>query len=119
MKQNIGYLLKEHRTKLNLSLEEVSDIIKVRTKYLTILEEDLDERETPPPVYMLGYLKIYANFIGLDGKQIIEQISFYAKQSDISMNHLEHIKTNPSRNILIFSLIFMIILLILWSCEII
>jgi cytoskeletal protein RodZ len=115
MAQNIGTLLKEKREKLGLSLEEVSSAIKVRTQYLRILEEDINENEIPEAVYMLGYLKLYANFLGLDGKEIVEKVYFHFKEPDININSLEYNKNKPSFLILMLSLILLVALLFVWS----
>jgi cytoskeletal protein RodZ len=118
MAQNIGELLREKRLELGLSLDDASCAIKVRTKYLKFLEDDINEKETPPTVYMLGYLKLYANFLGLDGKQIIDQISIFAKEEFPSMNDTYHVKSDPSLKIILISLFCLTLLLVLWSRNI-
>ncbi|KKB96601.1 hypothetical protein SZ25_00317 [Candidatus Arcanobacter lacustris] len=118
MAQNIGALLKEKRLDLGLSLDDASCAIKVRAKYLKLLEDDINEKETPPTVYMLGYLKLYANFLGLDGKQIIDQIYVFTKEEYPSMNDTHHVKSDPSAKIILISLFSLILLLILWSSNI-
>jgi cytoskeletal protein RodZ len=112
MAQNVGELLKERRLNLGLSLDEASCAIKVKTKYLQSLEDDVNEKEAPPTVYILGYLKLYANFLGLDGKKIVDQLSVFAKEEVLSINEIHHVKSNPSIKILLISLSCLILLLI-------
>ena len=63
----MGELLREARTRLHLSLEEVEEYTKIRKKYLIALEED-DYSQLPAPVYARGFLQSYAEFLGIDPK---------------------------------------------------
>ena len=81
---NISLLLKERRQIAGLDLEQVSQVLKIRTKYLEAIEEDKDGLDIPSPVYMLGYLKNYADFLGLNGQSIINQL----KSANYDVNHL-------------------------------
>lgn len=56
--------LKEAREKAGYSLDEISEILKIRKQYLIGLEEDIPE-DLPSQVYIDGYKKIYYEFLGL------------------------------------------------------
>lgn len=64
--------LKEVREKKGYTLEQVSDILKIRKQYLLDLEEG-DLEDIPGQVYVEGYRKIYHEFLGLKipGKKTI------------------------------------------------
>ncbi|MDQ3842040.1 MAG: helix-turn-helix domain-containing protein [Actinomycetota bacterium] len=65
----IGSLLEKKRLEKGLSLKEVEQATKIRTRYLKGLERE-DPTALPDPVYARGFLKTYANFLGLDGEQL-------------------------------------------------
>ena len=65
----IGPLLEKKRLERGLSLKEVEQATKIRTRYLEGLERE-DPTSLPDPVYARGFLKTYANFLGLDGEQL-------------------------------------------------
>jgi cytoskeleton protein RodZ len=65
----IGPLLEKKRLEKGLSLKEVEQATKIRTRYLEGLERE-DPTMLPDPVYARGFLKTYANFLGLDGEQL-------------------------------------------------
>lgn len=52
-----------------LSLAEVEQATKIRKRYLEGLERD-DYTVLPDAVYTQGFLKTYANYLGLDGEEI-------------------------------------------------
>ena len=63
----IGRLLEHKRKEQGLSLDEVEQATKIRKRYLTGLERD-DYAVLPDAVYARGFLKTYANYLGLDGE---------------------------------------------------
>ena len=65
----IGAILEKKRLEKDLSLKEVEQATKIRTRYLEGLERE-DPTSLPDPVYARGFLKTYANFLGLDGEQL-------------------------------------------------
>ena len=68
--KEIGERFKTERKRLNLSLKEVENATSIRSTYIEAIEEGRKDRFLSP-VYMLGFLKQYANFLGLDGEKII------------------------------------------------
>jgi cytoskeleton protein RodZ len=65
----IGPILEKRRLEKGLSLKEVEQATKIRTRYLEGLERE-DPTALPDPVYARGFLKTYANFLGLDGERL-------------------------------------------------
>jgi cytoskeleton protein RodZ len=65
----IGPILEKKRLEKGLSLKEVEQATKIRTRYLQGLERE-DPTVLPDPVYTRGFLKTYANYLGLDGEQL-------------------------------------------------
>jgi len=60
-----GEDLKTIRDELGISLEEIAEIVKVRMVYLEAIENDQFEK-TPSKIFLKGFLRAYAQCIGLD-----------------------------------------------------
>jgi cytoskeleton protein RodZ len=69
----IGGLLEKKRKERGLTLEEVEQATKIRKRYLTGLERG-DYAILPDAVYARGFLKTYANYLGLDGEALSRQL---------------------------------------------
>lgn len=70
--ESIGKLLRETRERLGLTQEEVERATRIRCRYLQALEDgDLDS--LPSPVQSRGFLRNYADFLGLDPDAVLLQ----------------------------------------------
>ena len=65
----IGQILEKTRKEKGLTLEEVEHATKIRKRYLVGLERE-DYGALPDAVYAQGFLKTYANYLGLDGEEL-------------------------------------------------
>lgn len=65
----IGETLERRRVEKGLSFKEVEEATKIRSRYLQGLESE-DYASLPDAVYVRGFLKTYANFLGLDGEAL-------------------------------------------------
>lgn len=68
----IGRTLERARAERGLSLWEVEDATKIRARYLHDLERE--NFDVLPAVYVLGSLKTYADFLGLDGEALAREL---------------------------------------------
>jgi flagellar biosynthesis protein FlhG len=66
-----GKMLKQIREKMGIDLKTISLETKINLKILEIIEEENLER-LPAQVYLKGFLKGYAQCLGLDSKRVIE-----------------------------------------------
>ena len=66
----LGSTLRQAREALGLSLEQVQEATKIRGPYLQALEEEAFEA-LPAAVYVRGFLKNYAQFLGLDPQEVL------------------------------------------------
>ena len=71
--RQIGPLLEKKRTEKGLSLKDVEQATKIRTRYLEGLERE-DFSMLPDHIYTRGFLKTYANFLGLDGERLSREL---------------------------------------------
>lgn len=70
----VGKVLQEARRRRGLTLDEVERETRIRKRYLLALEQD-EYDDLPPPVYALGFLKVYARYLDLDGAQLARQFA--------------------------------------------
>ena len=68
----IGSSLREARVRQHLEFEELETRTKVRAKYLRFLEEERFE-QLPGHAYTKGFLQVYADALGLDGRLYVEE----------------------------------------------
>lgn len=68
----IGSSLREARIRQDLDFEEMETRTKVRAKYLRQLEEERFD-QLPGHAYTKGFLKVYADALGLDGRLYVEE----------------------------------------------
>ena len=69
----IGAVLEKARKQRGLTLDEAEYATKIRKRYLDGLERE-DFGVLPDAVYARGFLKTYANYLGLDGEDLARQL---------------------------------------------
>ncbi|HHV07913.1 MAG TPA: helix-turn-helix domain-containing protein [Firmicutes bacterium] len=80
----IGALLSETRKEKGLTIEVAQEETKIRRYYLEALEQGA-RNALPGEVYLKGFLKNYANFLGLPGEELVRRYSqSKSKQNDIN-----------------------------------
>lgn len=68
--KTVGYRLKKARQRRGFTLEQAEDQTKVRIKYLQAIESD-NWRIFPNKVYVLGFIRRYARFVGYNEDRIL------------------------------------------------
>jgi cytoskeletal protein RodZ len=68
----IGTGLREARERQGLSLEQAAEATRIAARHLRALEEERFER-LPEPVYARGFLREYADFLGLDARPFLDE----------------------------------------------
>ena len=68
----IGGSLREARLKRNLTPADVQKAIRIRDRYLQALEEERWEL-LPGDAYVKGFLRTYADYLGLDGSLYVDE----------------------------------------------
>lgn len=87
----IGQILSDARNRLGKSIKEVEFDTKIRAKYLDALERD-DFDNLQATIYTQGFIKTYANYLGLDPIPLIQQYrGLYAYKDE---NNLESLSSN-------------------------
>ncbi len=69
-KNSVGALLREARQSLGLELSDVARGLRIRFVYLQGIEND-NYNQLPGKTYVLGFLRSYAEYLGLDGDDVV------------------------------------------------
>lgn len=67
--ENLGEYIKKEREKKGITLEEAAKATRIRKTYLQAIEEG--DFSIQSPVFMKGFLRSYADFLGLDSTDIL------------------------------------------------
>lgn len=114
---DIGLRLKEHREKRRLSVEQVAGRLKIREHYLKALEEGRFSK-IPGRIYVDGYLRSYANYLGLDGDTMLAAYRGSGGPSGNDDNYMlpeiSHGEMKPGRRILWLALILLLLIYMVW-----
>jgi hypothetical protein len=70
----IGNSLREARLRQGLEFPEIEQATKIRGKYLRSLEEEQFD-VLPGQTYVKGFLRSYADYLGLDGQLYVEEFN--------------------------------------------
>lgn len=68
----LGDILKQVRRQRGEKLDDISEYLRIRPTYLHALEESHYD-ELPADAYVIGFLRTYANYLGLDGRAAVDQ----------------------------------------------
>jgi len=81
----IGNSLREARLRQGLEIPRIEAETKIRGKYLRALEEEQFE-VLPGETYVKGFLRTYADFLGLDGQLYLDEYnSRFAAAEEVSL----------------------------------
>jgi hypothetical protein len=70
----IGNSLREARVRQHLELTEIELATKIRARYLRALEEETFDA-LPAQTYVKGFLRTYADYLGLDGQLYVDEFN--------------------------------------------
>lgn len=92
----IGTTLRKAREELGVTLDDVEDETKIRKRYLVALERE-DYESLPSSMYARGFLKTYANYLGLDGESLSQELKSSWEGRRESQGHDSPPKREPIR----------------------
>jgi hypothetical protein len=75
-----GKALKQVRERMGVDPQTISKETKIPLKALEWIEEEVFEK-LPPLVYLKGFLKSYAQSLGLDPQKVIEEYIHFMEES--------------------------------------
>jgi transcriptional regulator with XRE-family HTH domain len=71
MSETVGQLLKQARMEKNFSIKDISDGTKITGRHISALEENNFDI-FPGETYILGFIRSYSNFLGIDPDYMIQ-----------------------------------------------
>src|SRR4051812_38533638 len=89
----IGNSLREARLRQKLDFPELEQAVKIRAKYLKALEEE-EFDILPASTYVKGFLRAYADSLGLDGQLYVDEYNSRFVSDD--EHHSRQISTRRS-----------------------
>lgn len=82
---DIGATLRDARLRANIDIHQVEAQTKIRAKYLHALENE-DWHLLPGSAYVKGFLRTYADALGLDSKLLIEEYKMrYERPAELEL----------------------------------
>ncbi|AZV38073.1 helix-turn-helix domain-containing protein [Komagataeibacter xylinus] len=75
---SVGDMLRARREELGWNLPDVAAWLRIRLPYLQALEEGRPG-ELPGSAYAIGFLRSYANALGLEGEQLVERFKIESR----------------------------------------
>lgn len=111
---NVGTLLKKAREKKKKDIRKIADALCIRACYLQALEES-DYENFPGRTYAIGFLRNYADFLGLDVEALIEQYhkeTSFIKKEEREMPIIERPNLFPKAKYLFWAVL---VIVLMWS----
>jgi hypothetical protein len=90
---DIGEMLREARMRAGIDVSEVEAVTKIRAKYLRALENE-EWGLLPGNAYVKGFLRTYAEALGLDPKLVVEEYKLHHER--LSEMEMQPIVAAPS-----------------------
>ncbi len=81
-RHTIGELLRQTRESYGGEIDRIAATLRIRASYLTAIEESRYS-QLPGPVYALGFVRAYANHLGLDGEEAVRRFKQEATGFDV------------------------------------
>jgi cytoskeleton protein RodZ len=82
----VGSLLQRRREELQQDIEDISRALRIRSTYVRAIEEGRFQ-ELPGNAYAIGFVRAYADYLGLDGASIVadyrEELARRSRQNDL------------------------------------
>lgn len=106
--QRIGMLLRRTREGRRIAIADVAATLRIRVAYLEAIEKGATER-LPGPVYAVGFVRAYAEYLGLDGEEAARRFKREGQglddQTDLTMPLPIPERSIPGGRILLIALV--------------
>lgn len=113
----VGEILRRARLQKGMTLPEAAQYLYIRESHLQALE-DSNFDALPGRVYVIGFIRTYAEFLGLDGARVVELLK---RQSDglgtpqsLNMHLLPSDNRLPGVPVIAVAFASLILLIVLW-----
>lgn len=108
----IGTSLREARLRQSLDFPEIEQVTKIRAKYLRALEDEQFD-VLPAQTYVKGFLRSYAEYLGLDGQLYVDEYNsrFVVGEGEEHQSFRPRRSAAPSRGVQVQSRVVLLTLL--------
>ena len=83
----VGALLRASRVRIGEDLQDVAILLRIRYPYLEAIEGGRFE-ELPGKTYAVGFVRAYADHLGLDGEEVVRRFKAEAAGDEVSRTDL-------------------------------
>lgn len=85
---SLGQDLRKARQRMGLELSQISSSLKISKRYLNAIEESDVAALPPGDVYLIGYTRAYAGYLGLNTGHCVEKlkIEIAAREAECQMS---------------------------------
>ena len=115
--QTVGTILRNARLKKGKTVADVADELCIRKVYINAIE-NMDYTNIPPLPYGIGFIRSYANYLGLNSDRVVASYrqSFLAKSENHQSEETGNVETStPHFKHVFFGLCGLAALFIAWS----
>ncbi len=113
-----GELLKKARESKGEKIHQVADILCIGKNYLQAIE-DMNQDSLPEQVYTLGFVRSYANYLGLDPQKTVNKFKLEmfgsAVEEDLTLPEPIESSVLPSVKLLLLCLGVLLFLILIGS----
>ncbi|MTI09159.1 helix-turn-helix domain-containing protein [Curvivirga aplysinae] len=103
-RRKVGDILRDERILRDEDLKDVAKALAIRLPFMEAIENS-EPQNLPGAAYALGFVRSYADYLGLDSRELVEQYKQEAKEleREIALNFPEPL---PSRGVPVIALLF-------------
>lgn len=116
--KSIGVVFRELRENRGQTVQDVANILRISTHFLAAIEE-MEKDKLPERVYTLGFVRSYAQYLGVDPQKSIEKFKVelytleYSKNTHLKMPKPVRDAERPPKKLLYVSLFMLVVTLVL------
>ena len=89
---SVGEILKNTREAKGITIEQVAEATSIRVLYLNAIEKE-EFKLIPGEVYLKGFIRNYANYIGLNGPAMVEK---YKEQVEADKKYMHQVQPDTN-----------------------
>jgi cytoskeletal protein RodZ len=106
--ESFGRILRETRERKNLTAEQIARDTRISRRYLEALEEE-DFSLFPGETYLIGFLRNYAEYLGLDKDELVTIYrNMKIQEQPLPMDELLNARQGPPRGLVILLVVLLV-----------
>jgi cytoskeletal protein RodZ len=108
--KKVGEILKEERLRQQLTLQQLSDLTRIKVDFLRLLEKN-EFVQLPSAIYVKGYIKAYSRVFDFDEKPLLALLKTQPSIREVSffftaVQPEKNIKINNNKIVLNLNIIY-------------